>query len=122
MKPYTMLASNGPDDVMSLVARLSAWHDAMVAHERRLHHGPPGGGCDDECPHAEARSLWAEAVAAFGPRANELGFLRSRALGTTRRSVSHDAAPVPAASPAAPSRAAAARDDDAGRVPGAAEL
>jgi hypothetical protein len=64
---------------MSLSARLAAWHDAMVAHERRLRGGQTGDRCDDECPHAEAQALWREAMDAFGPRAHELTFLRSRA-------------------------------------------
>jgi hypothetical protein len=65
----------------SLSARLSAWHDAAVAHERRLRSGTTSDRCDEDCPHAEARSLWSEAVAAFGSRAHELTFLRSRATG-----------------------------------------
>lgn len=62
-----------------LSVRLSAWHDAMVMHERRLRLGSAGATCHDECPHAEARSLWAEALVTFGERAQELTFLRSRA-------------------------------------------
>ena len=76
----------GTTEAQSLSARLSAWHDAMVAHERRLRTDTTGDLCDDECPHAEARSLWSEAVEAFGPRAHELTFLRSRAIDSTRHS------------------------------------
>jgi hypothetical protein len=37
MNPYLILGSGaGTNDAQSLSARLSAWHDAMVAHERRL--------------------------------------------------------------------------------------
>jgi hypothetical protein len=36
--------------------------------------------CDEECPHAEARALWIEALEVFGERAQELTFLRSRAM------------------------------------------
>jgi len=80
MNPYVILGSLvGTSTARSLCDRLSTWHDAMVAHERRLRGGPAGGRCDDECPHAEARALWFEAVAAFGPRADALMFLRSRA-------------------------------------------
>lgn len=80
MNPYAMLASgNGTSTSSALGARLAAWHDAMVAHERRLRTGHVGDVCDDECPHVEARRLWAEALAAFGERAHELIFLRSRA-------------------------------------------
>jgi len=63
--------------------RLAAWHDAMVAHERRLLTARTAAACDDECPHVEARALWAEALATFGPRANELTFLRSRATAAS---------------------------------------
>jgi hypothetical protein len=77
---YTMLNS-GMDvhEATGLCARLSAWHDAMVAHERRLRARVASDGCDDECPHAEARALWSEAVAVFGEQARDLTFLRSRA-------------------------------------------
>jgi hypothetical protein len=85
MSPYAMLGSAiGTSEAASLTARLSAWHDAMVAHERRLGAGSTSLTCDDECPHADARALWSEAVAAFGSRAHELTFLRTRATGTRR--------------------------------------
>lgn len=78
MNPYTILSSGlGTPEAAALSARLSAWHDAMVSHERRLRIG--SDPCDDECPHAEARALWSEATATFGARAQELVFLRSRA-------------------------------------------
>lgn len=80
MNPYAMLASGSTTSTSSaLAARLAARHDAMVAHERRLRTGRTGDVCDDECPHVEARTLWAEALAAFGERALELSLLRSRA-------------------------------------------
>jgi hypothetical protein len=86
MNPYALLVPEiGADEARALSTRLSAWHDAMVAHERRLRSGSTSDRCDDECPHAEARALWPEAVAAFGPRARELAFLRSRARGPVRR-------------------------------------
>lgn len=79
MNPYTMLSSGvGTQEASDLGARLSAWHDAMVAHERRLRTAA-ADACDEECPHAEAPVLWSEALATFGPRAEELIFLRSRA-------------------------------------------
>lgn len=82
MNPYATLGSGiGTNDAMSLAARLSAWHDAMVVHERRLRAGRADDACDDECPHAEARALWSEALEAFGARASELTFLRTRATG-----------------------------------------
>jgi hypothetical protein len=69
----------GTQEASDLGTRLSAWHDAMVAHERRLRAAAAGDACDEECPHAEAPLLWSEALATFGPRAEELIFLRSRA-------------------------------------------
>ena len=77
---YTTLSAGvGTSEATLLSARIAAWHDAMVAHDRRLRSGIASARCDDECPHAEARLLWAEAVTTFGDRAVELGFLRSRA-------------------------------------------
>jgi hypothetical protein len=85
MNPYAMVDVNvGATGPGPLRARLMAWHDAMVAHERRLRSGYANDRCDDECPHVEARALWAEAVEVLGPRASELTFLRSRALGAGR--------------------------------------
>lgn len=81
MNPYAMLVAGVSLSIAtSLAARLAAWHDAMVAHERRLRAGRNSDVCHEECPHVEARTLWDEAVAAFGARAHELAFLRSRAL------------------------------------------
>jgi hypothetical protein len=87
MNPYAILGSGvGTAEAASLRARLSAWHDAMVAHERHLRTGRAGDRCDEECPHVEARTLWAEALATFGTSANELAFLRSRAVGDREHS------------------------------------
>lgn len=83
MNPYAMLTS-GESTSSELAARLAAWHDAMVSHERRLRTGRPGEMCDDDCPHVEARTLWGEALVAFGERAHELSFLRSRATSLAR--------------------------------------
>lgn len=86
MNPYAMVDVNiGATGPGPLRARLMAWHDAMVAHERRLRLGHTNDRCDDECPHAEANVLWAEAAAVLGARARELTFLRSRALGAGRQ-------------------------------------
>jgi hypothetical protein len=75
MNIYRMLGSRmGTPDALELAERLSAWHDAMVAHERLR-----ARACDDECPHADAGLLWNEATRAFGDRAGELLFLKSRA-------------------------------------------
>ena len=85
MNLYTMVGSGlGTAEATALSARLATWHDAMVAHERRLRVGATTDACDDECPHAEARVLWAEAVAMFGARAHELAVLRSRGQGSRR--------------------------------------
>jgi hypothetical protein len=79
MNLYTMVGSGlGTTEATALSARLATWHDAMVAHERKIRAGRADGVCDDECPHAEARTLWIEALEVFGDRAEELTFLRSR--------------------------------------------
>jgi hypothetical protein len=81
MTPYAMLGSSvGTAEAASLCVRLTAWHDAMVAHERRLRTGRTTDGCNDECPHVEAIALWTEALETLGARASELTFLRSRAV------------------------------------------
>lgn len=75
MNIYRMLGNKiATTDALELAERLSAWHDAMVAHERL---GPRG--CDDECPHVEAPMLWGDAARVFGQHARELSFLASRA-------------------------------------------
>jgi hypothetical protein len=80
MNPYSMLGA-GVDTpgAAELSSRLAAWHDEMVAHERELRSRSAGDRCGEECPHAEARMLWAEALDTFGGRAQELIFLRTRA-------------------------------------------
>ena len=84
MNLYSMVGSgNGTSEAAALSLRLATWHDAMVAHERKIRAGRDEV-CDEECPHAEARTLWVEALETFGDRAQELTFLRSRA--TDRRS------------------------------------
>jgi hypothetical protein len=80
MNPYSMLGSgNGTPAAAASSARLATWHDAMVTHERKIRAGRAEAVCDEECPHAEARALWVEALEVFGDRAQELTFLRSRA-------------------------------------------
>ena len=92
MNPYAVVGSaSRTAEAASLQARLTAWHDAMVAHERRLRSGPATDVCHEDCPHVEARRLWAEVSAMLGPRAGELTFLRSRALNTTAASNSRAA-------------------------------
>lgn len=76
VNPYGAIgASLGVTGTDSLMRRIIEWHDAMVSHERAARYEP----CDDECPHAQARQLWAEASARFGRAARLLSFLRSRA-------------------------------------------
>lgn len=78
MNVYRMIGNNvGTPEAIDLAGRLAAWHDSMVAHERRGARG--GRECHDECPHADAGPLWEEAVRTFGARAAELAFLRTRA-------------------------------------------
>ncbi len=79
MNPYSMVGSGNGTPVAALSVRLATWHDAMVAHERKIRAGREEV-CDDECPHAEARTLWVESLEAFGDRAHDLTFLRSRAI------------------------------------------
>jgi hypothetical protein len=80
MSLYTMLGTGaGTPEATVLGVRLAAWHDAMVAHERKIRAGRTEETCAEECPHAEAPTLWAEAREVFGDRAHELTFLRSRA-------------------------------------------
>jgi hypothetical protein len=87
MNPYAIVGSAvGSAEAASLRGRVMSWHDAMVAHERRLRSGHTADACDEECPHVEARALWAEVSAALGPRASELTFLRSRAQGASASS------------------------------------
>ena len=111
MNPYAIVGSgSGTAEAVSLRARLMAWHDAMVAHERRLRSGQTTDACDDECPHVEARTLWAEVSALVGPRASELTFLRSRAQDAS-------AASDPPSTSGRPSRSAGRRPVQASRRP-----
>jgi hypothetical protein len=86
MNPYVILGSRiGTSEAASLSDRLAAWHDSMVAHERRLRAGRTNDACDDECPHVEAGVLWAEAASTFGAEADELAFLRSHGRRRSNR-------------------------------------
>ena len=87
MNVYTMVGSGlGTAEATALSARLAAWHDVMVAHERKIRAGRSDAACDEECPHADARTLWVEALEVFGERAEELTFLRSRATADSEPS------------------------------------
>lgn len=65
----------GTAEALALAVRLSAWHDAMVAHQRPADTAR-AARCDDDCPHAEARFLWLEAVEVFGEHTKQFKFLR----------------------------------------------
>ena len=52
----------------------------MVTHERRLRTLPNGELCEDDCPHAEARTLWREALSLFGANASQLSFLKAHGV------------------------------------------
>lgn len=81
MNLYAMVGAGiGSPEAAALRARLAAWHDAMVAHDRKIRAGRSDGVCDEECPHADARHLWSEAVETFGGGARDLTFLRTRAM------------------------------------------
>jgi hypothetical protein len=87
MNVYMMVGSGvGTAEATELSARLATWHDVMVAHERKIRAGRADVACDEECPHADARTLWIEAREIFGDRVQELTFLRSRATGASARS------------------------------------
>ncbi len=87
MSLYRSLANAvGTLEALALAPRLAAWHDAMVVHQRRAR-GVRGALCDGDCPHAEAESLWSEALDVYGERAHELRFLRAHGAAS-----SHEAA------------------------------
>lgn len=87
MNLYAMVGAGiGSPEAAALRTRLAAWHDAMVAHERKIRAGRTGGICDEECPHAEARYLWSEALETFGDGAKGLTFLRTRATNAANAS------------------------------------
>ena len=56
----------------------------MVAHQRPAD-TTRVARCDDDCPHAEARLLWIEAVEVFGVHTEQFGFLRRH--GVTRSAI-----------------------------------
>ena len=83
MNLYAIVGAGiGSHEAAALRTRLAAWHDAMVAHERKIRAGRTARVCDEECPHAEARSLWVDAMEIFGDRAEDLSFLRSCATAS----------------------------------------
>jgi hypothetical protein len=80
MNQYFTLGSRfGTAEAATLSTRLAAWHDAMVRHERDIRAARTDDLCDEECAHAEAPELWAEALQVFGDRTQELTFLQTHA-------------------------------------------
>ena len=77
MNIYRMIGNKvATPDALELAERLSAWHDAMVSHQRLRRRD-----CDDECPHELAPALWREAAQVFGPHVREFAFLESHGTG-----------------------------------------
>ena len=77
MNLYRSLGAEvGTLEALDLAQRLAMWHDAMVLHNRRAGRAS-SDFCEHDCPHVEAQALWMEALDVFGPRAHELGFLRT---------------------------------------------
>jgi hypothetical protein len=72
----------GSAEALELAERLEVWHDAMVSHER-VQRRQDSRSCPPECPHTDVADLWREAQHVFGRAADELVFLRTRAIGTT---------------------------------------
>ena len=80
MNPYAIVGVvAGNTEAASLRARLMAWHDAMVNHQRAMK--ARRAACGDDCPHEQARILWAEALDVFGDDAGKLEFLRKHGDG-----------------------------------------
>lgn len=75
----------GTPEALALAARLSAWHDAMVAHQRPADTARVAR-CDEDCPHAEARLLWHEALEVFGEHTKQFRFLRRHGVARIARS------------------------------------
>lgn len=74
----------GTREAIELACRSTAWHDAMVVHQR--HSGAsPSQRCGADCPHAEAEALWREALDVYGDRAQQLGFLQIRGTSGQER-------------------------------------
>jgi hypothetical protein len=73
----------GTDQALVLAHDLEHWHGRMQVHRdeiMRLGFAPDGHSRWEDCPHAEARQLWARAVQVLGSRAGELEFLRACSL------------------------------------------
>ena len=76
MNMYRVLCDRtGTNDARELAQRLVEWHDAMVKH-LRLIGSRTTEACTDDCPHTDARVLWAAARDILGASARQFGFLR----------------------------------------------
>jgi hypothetical protein len=79
-----MANRRGTNEAIELAHELSAWHDAMVKHRRklaRLGFDPDRHREAEDGAPADARELWQRAVAIFGEEASQLEFLRRSAEG-----------------------------------------
>lgn len=93
MNSYLMLGERiGTPEARDLAVQLRTWHDTMVTHIRALKR--PGVVCGEECPHAEARILWAMALDVMGPHAESLEFLRAHGAQAPRRTIDARAARI----------------------------
>jgi hypothetical protein len=71
----------GTRKALELSHRLAQWHDRMVVHQRRAI-SARRRLCEDDCPHAEAATLWSEALDVYRERAHELRFLRTHGMAS----------------------------------------
>lgn len=70
----------GTDEALALAHDLEHWHGIMEQHRAeiiRLGFAPDGHPDWDDCPHADARRLWARALRLLGPGADDLELLRT---------------------------------------------
>ena len=68
----------GTDEALRLADDLEHWEGPMRDHRdavARLGFAPDGHATWTDCPHAEARRLWARAVAQLGDKARAFTFL-----------------------------------------------
>jgi hypothetical protein len=77
--PYrATLNAVGTDEALRLAYDLEHWEGPMRAHREsvaRLGFAPDGHPSWTDCPHAEARRLWARAVGQLGDKARAFVFL-----------------------------------------------
>lgn len=74
----TTLNTIGTDEALRLAYDLEHWEGPMREHRdaiARLGFAPDGHPGWTDCPHVEARRLWARAVGQLGEKAGAFGFL-----------------------------------------------